>query len=73
MTGTVTAATTAAATRLARSGSCKSDDPPEVLTTLGTGQPMLMSTMSAPAASAIRAAWAITAGSPPINWTETGR
>ena len=34
---------------------------------------MLMSTMSAPAASAMRAASAITAGSPPISWTETGR
>ncbi len=34
---------------------------------------MLISTMSAPCASAIRAASAITSGLPPISWTDTGR
>jgi hypothetical protein len=34
---------------------------------------MLISMMSAPARAAIRAAAAITCGSPPISWTETGR
>src|SRR5207253_10454038 len=37
----------ASATRQARTGSRNNDEPPEVLTTLGTGQPMLMSMMSA--------------------------
>src|SRR5438034_4452427 len=73
VTGTATAPTTASLTRQARSGSRSKDEPPEVLTTFGTGQPMLMSTMSAPAASAILAASAITPGSPPISCTETGR
>src|SRR5207249_12293823 len=73
VTGTATAPTMASLTRQARSGSRSKDEPPEVLTTFGTGQPMLMSTMSAPAASAILAASAITPGSPPISCTETGR
>jgi len=46
--------------------------PAPVFVTLRTGQPKLMSTMSAPAACTIRAASAITAGSEPKIWIASG-
>ena len=73
VTGTSTAPATAATIRSARSGSSRSVAPAPVFVTLRTGQPKLMSTMSAPAASTIRAASAIIAGSEPKIWTASGR
>ena len=46
--------------------------PAPVFVTFCTGQPKLMSTMSAPAASTIRAASAIAAGSEPKIWIASG-
>ena len=71
-TGTETAPATAATIRHARSGSSSSVAPAPVFVTLRTGQPKLMSTMSAPAASTIRAASAITGGSEPKIWIASG-
>jgi hypothetical protein len=56
----------------ARSGSSKSVAPAPVFVTFRTGHPKLMSTMSAPAATTILAAPAITAGSEPKIWIARG-
>ena len=71
-TGMSTAPATAETIRAARSGSSSSVAPAPVFVTLRTGQPKLMSTMSAPAAATIRAASAITAGSEPKIWIASG-
>ena len=66
VTGTFTALTTASAMRAAFSGSRISAEPSPLLTILPTGQPMLMSKISAPLASiAICAASAMQTGSLP--------
>ena len=73
VTGTFTALTTASAMRAAFSGSRISAEPSPLLTTLPTGQPMLMSRMSAPLASmAICAASAMQTGSLPKIWACIG-
>ncbi len=72
VTGTGTASATAAVMRQARSASSSSDAPDDVLVTLRTGQPMLRSTMSAPAATHMRAASAQAAGSEPNTCTASG-
>ncbi len=72
VTGTSTAAATAPTIRQARSGSSSKVAPAPVFVTLRTGQPKLMSTMSAPASSTIRAASAITCGSEPKICTASG-
>ena len=56
----------------ARAGSSRQCAPAPVFVTLRTGQPKLMSTMSAPASSTIRAASAITPGSEPKICTASG-
>ena len=61
LTGTSTASATASTIAQARSGSSSSVAPAPVFVTLRTGQPKLMSTRSAPAASTMRAASAISA------------
>ena len=63
---------TAETMRHARSGSSSRVAPAPVFVTFLTGQPKLMSTTSAPAASTMRAASAITAGSDPKIWTASG-
>src|SRR5437867_4044054 len=63
---------TAPTMRAARSGSSSSVAPAPVFVTFFTGHPKLMSTRSAPAASTIRAASAITAGSEPKIWIASG-
>ena len=55
-TGSGVAVATASTIRAAWSGSSSSDAPAPVFVTFRTGQPKLMSTMSAPAASTMRAA-----------------
>ena len=60
--GTETAFATASVMRQARSGSSSRCAPAPVFVTFRTGQPKFMSTMSAPAASTIRAASAIARG-----------
>ena len=66
--------TTASATRTARSGVRMSPEPSPELATLGTGQPMLMSMMSAPDTSpAMAAASSMHAGSEPKIWAAAGR
>ena len=72
VTGTETASATALVIRQARSASSSSDAPDDVFVTLRTGQPMLRSTMSAPAASHMRAASAQATGSDPNTWTASG-
>ena len=72
VTGTPTAAATAATTRHASSASSIRCAPAPVFVTLRTGQPKFMSTMSAPAASTIRAASAIARGSAPKIWIASG-
>ena len=72
VTGTSTAAATALTIRPARAGSSRSVAPAPVFVTLRTGQPKLMSTMSAPASSTMRAASAMTPGSEPKIWTASG-
>ena len=72
VTGTSTASTTARASPQARSWSERALAPAPVLVTLRTGQPKLMSTMSAPASTTIRAASAIRAGSEPKICTASG-
>ena len=67
-----TAPATAATIRVARSGSSRSVAPAPVFVTFLTGQPKLMSTMSAPAAATMRAASAITGGSEPKIWIASG-
>ena len=73
VTGTDTASATAPTIRQARSGCSSSVAPAPVFVTLRTGQPKLMSTRSAPAASTICAASAINAGSEPKICTASGR
>jgi type IV secretory pathway ATPase VirB11/archaellum biosynthesis ATPase len=72
VTGTETASATAAVMRQARSASSSSEAPEAVFVTLRTGQPMLRSTMSAPAATHMRAASAHATGSEPKTWTASG-
>ena len=72
VTGTETAEATAETIRAARSGSSSSVAPAPVFVTLRTGQPKLMSTMSAPASSTMRAASTITSGSEPKICTASG-
>ena len=72
LTGTDTAPATASTIRHARSGSASSVAPAPVFVTFRTGQPKLTSTRSAPAASTMRAASAITAGSEPKIWIASG-
>ena len=71
-TGSDVADATASTSRQARSGSSSSDAPAPVFVTFLTGQPKFMSTTSAPAASTIRAASAIAAGSEPKIWIASG-
>ena len=59
VTGIRTAFATAATRSAARSAWHKSAEPPPVLTTFRTGQPMLMSTAVAPCSSTQRAACSI--------------
>ena len=72
VTGMSTAFTMARTTAAPFSGSASSAAPAPVFMILGTGQPMLMSTMSAPASCTARAASAITSGSPPNTWIPMG-
>ncbi len=72
LTGTSTAAATDSTIAHARAGSSSSVAPAPVFVTLRTGQPKLMSTRSAPAASTIRAASAIARGSEPKIWIARG-
>ena len=62
----------ARATATAVSGSASSAAPAPVFITLGTGQPMLRSTMSAPASATTAAAERMTSGSWPKSWMATG-
>ena len=75
VTGTSTASATASTRRHARSPPSVSisELPAPVLVTLRTGQPMLMSTMSAPASTTITAARAMRSGSDPKICTASGR
>ena len=73
VTGRSAAVATASTIRHARSGSSSSVAPAPVFVTLRTGQPKLMSTMSAPARSTSLAASAISAGSEPKICTASGR
>ncbi len=72
VTGSPLPRAAARATATARAGSARSAAPAPVLHTLGTGQPMLMSIRSAPAAATVSAAEAITSGSCPNSCTDTG-
>ncbi len=71
-TGRLVAAATASTILAAWSGSSRSEAPAPVRVTLRTGQPKLMSTMSAPAAATRRAASAIAPGSEPKIWIASG-
>ena len=71
-TGSGVAPATASTIRHAWSGSSSSEAPAPVFVTFLTGQPKFMSTMSAPAASTIRAASAIATGSEPKIWIASG-
>ena len=71
-TGSAVAPATAATRRQAWSGSSSREAPAPVFVTFLTGQPKFMSTMSAPAASTIRAASAIATGSEPKIWMASG-
>ena len=71
-TGSEVADATASTSRHACSGSSSSEAPAPVFVTFLTGQPKFMSTMSAPAASTIRAASAIAPGSEPKIWIASG-
>src|SRR5436190_1890653 len=73
VTGIFTALAIAATTDCACSGSRIRLHPALCFAIFGTGQPMLMSTMSAPMPSTICAASAIFTGSPPKIWIDTGR
>ena len=72
LTGTSTASATAATMRHAWPPSSSRLAPAPVFVTFFTGQPKLMSTRSAPAASTMRAASAIAAGSEPKIWIASG-
>ncbi len=69
VTGTLTALTTASISVSAWSRSRISADPAAPLVTFLAGQPMLMSMMSAPPSSAMRAPSAIQRASQPASWT----
>ena len=71
-TGSGVAPATASTSRQAWSGSSRSEAPAPVFVTFLTGQPKFMSTMSAPAASTMRAASAIATGSEPKIWIASG-
>jgi hypothetical protein len=74
VTGTSTAPATASTMRAACAPpSASSVQPAPVFVTLRTGQPMLMSTRSAPAATTMRAASASSGGSDPKICTASGR
>src|SRR3954467_6108774 len=73
VTGMLTALAIALTTDAACSGSRIRLHPAWCFAIFGTGQPMLMSTISAPMPSTICAAAAIFSGSPPKIWMETGR
>ncbi len=73
VTGMRTARAIAPTMAAACAGSRIRLQPALCLAIFGTGQPMLMSTMSAPMPSTIWAASAIFCGSPPKIWMETGR
>src|SRR3954454_22635722 len=73
VTGILTALAMALTTDAACSGSRIRLHPAWCFAIFGTGQPMLMSTISAPMPSTICAAAAIFSGSPPKIWMETGR
>ncbi len=72
LTGSGDAPATASTSRHAWSGSASIEAPAPVFVTFLTGQPKLMSTMSAPAAATIRVASAIAAGSEPKIWIARG-
>ena len=72
VTGVETAAATSSTIRQASRGCSSSAAPAPVAITFRTGQPKLRSTRSAPAASATRAASAISAGSEPKICTASG-
>jgi hypothetical protein len=72
VTGKDTAPTTMPTIWQARLGTSSSVAPAPVFVTFRTGQPKLMSTMSAPASSTMRAASAMTAGSEPKICTANG-
>ncbi len=72
VTGTSTASTTAVTSAQARAWSSSALAPAPVFVTLRTGQPKLMSTMSAPAATTMCAASAIGPGSEPKICTASG-
>ena len=71
VTGSPEPSIAARAIATARSGSRSRAAPAPVLTTFGTGQPMLRSSMSGPASAAIAAAVRITSASQPKSCTET--
>ena len=73
VTGMSTASVIARTMRAAWAGSRIRLHPALCFAILGTGQPMLTSTMSAFIASTTWAAAAILPGSPPKIWIETGR
>ena len=73
VTGTSTALTAASATRAAKSGFFISAEPSPEETTFLTGQPILISTISAPASATTFAPMAIASGLDPKICIETGR
>ena len=73
VTGTSTASTAASATRAARSGFFISAEPSPEVTTFFTGQPMFISTISAPASATTLAPKAIASGLEPKICMDTGR
>jgi len=72
VTGTVTASTVALTIAMARSGVRISAEPASPLTTLRTGQPMLMSMIAAPRSALSLAASAISLGVQPTSCIDTG-
>ena len=73
VTGTSTALTAASATRAAKSGFFISAEPSPEVTTFFTGQPILISTISAPASATTFAPNAIASGLEPKICIDTGR
>ena len=72
VTGICTACTAASATFIAKSGFFINAEPSPEETTFFTGQPMLISTIGAPADSTILAPMAIASGSDPKICMDTG-
>ena len=72
VTGTFTAFTVAATSAVASGRSRISADPASPLTTLRTGQPMLMSMIAAPRSSHSRAASPMSCGEQPTSCIDTG-